>query len=164
MKKDIFVEESKIQGEGVFAVKGFKKGESILDVDDTHIVTDTSILTKKNYDFDLDFLANGKIVWMQPPEKYINHSCDPNVYFKTIGGIRKVYAMRDILKGDELVSDYSMNGWGDASFECKCGSENCRKIWYADFFKFPIAVQKKYLPYLEDWFKEQFKNKLADSL
>jgi SET domain-containing protein len=164
MIKSVAVKGSKIHGKGVFAIKDFKKHEPLLNVDDSQIVTDTSKLTKDNYDSDLDFLANGKMIWMQPPEKYINHSCDPNVYFKTIGDIRKVYAMRDILKGDELVSDYSMNSWGDASFECNCGSHNCRKIWSADFFKLPIATQRKYLPYLEDWFKEQFKDKLGESL
>lgn len=159
MGKDVCVKESKIHGKGVFATKDFKRDESILDVDDSHVVTDTSKLTKENYDFDLDFLANGKIIWMQPPEKYINHSCSPNVYFKKFGSVRKVYAMRDIPKGKELVCDYSMNGWGDATFKCNCGSENCRKIWRADFFKLPLSIQRKYLPYLENWFKKQFREK-----
>ncbi|MGB3478173.1 MAG: GNAT family N-acetyltransferase [bacterium] len=163
MTENVVVKKSKIHGKGVFAAADFKKGEPILDVDDSHIVTDTSKLTKKNYDFDLDFLANGKIIWMQPPEKYINHSCDPNVYFKTISGIRKVYAMRDISKCDEFTCDYTINGWGDATFECNCGSENCRKIWCADFFKLSMSIQRKYLPYLEDWFKEQIKEKLPEA-
>ncbi len=162
MGKDVVVKKSKINGKGVFATKDFKKDEPILDVDNSHVVTDISKLTKENYDFDLDFLANGKIIWMQPPEKYINHSCDPNLYFKTIGGIRKVYALRDISKGEELTSDYSMNGWGDATFRCNCGSENCRKIWYADFFKLPVFLQRKHLPYLEDWFKKQVKGKIEE--
>lgn len=161
MRKNVIVKESEIHGKGVFAAKDFKKSEPILDVDDSHIVTGTSKLTKENYKFDLDFLANGKIIWMQPPEKYINHSCSPNVYFKTIGGFRKVYAMRKISKGDELACDYSINGWGDATFECNCGGKNCRKIWYADFFKLPVSLQRKYLPYLENWFKEQVKDKFS---
>lgn len=162
-KKNVIVKESKIHGRGVFAVKDFKRGEPILNVDDSHIVTNTSKLTKKNYDFDLDFLANDKIVWMQPPGKYINHSCSPNVYFKTIGGIRKIYAIRDILKGEELTHDYSMGGWGDATFKCNCGTDICRNTWHADFFKLPMSTQKKYLPYLEDWFKKQFKEKLTEA-
>lgn len=161
-KRNVIVKESKIHGKGVFAARDFKKSEPILDVDDSHIVTDTSKLTKENYDFDLDFLANGKIIWMQPPEKYINHSCEPKVYFKTIAGVRKVYAMKDIPKSEELVCDYSINGWGDAAFKCNCESENCRKIWRADFFKLPVFLQRKYLPYLEDWFKEQIKGKIEE--
>lgn len=162
MRKNVIVKESKIHGKGVFAAKDFKRGEPILDVDDSHVVTDTSKPTKENYDFDLDFLAHGKIIWMQPPEKYINHSCDPNVWFKTTNNVRKIYAMREISKGEELVCDYSINGRGDATFECNCGSENCRRIWYADFFKLPLSVQRKYLPYLEDWFKEQVKDKIEE--
>ncbi len=161
MNENVVVKKSQIHGKGVFTTRNFLRDGAILDVDDSHMVTDTSKLTKENYDFDLDFLANGKIIWMQPPEKYINHSCEPKVYFKTIGGVRKVYAMRDISKGEELASDYSINGWGDATFSCNCGSENCRKIWRADFFKLPVFLQRKYLPYLEDWFKLQFKENLS---
>ncbi len=160
MNKNVVVKKSKIHRQGVFAAKKFIKDEPILDIDDSHVVSDTSKLTKKNHDFDLDYLANDKIIWMQPPEKYINHSCNPNCYIKTVRGIRTVIAMRDIKKGEEIVYDYSMNGWGDATFKCNCGSKNCRKIWHADFFKLPLSIQRKYSSYQEDWFKEQIKEKL----
>ncbi|NMB57471.1 SET domain-containing protein [Candidatus Beckwithbacteria bacterium] len=45
----------------------------------------------------MDYLDN-KIVLMQAPEKYINHSCDPNVYVKTVSGLRKVYAIKKLIK------------------------------------------------------------------
>ena len=38
----------------------------------------------------------GKVVLMQPPERYINHSCDPNSFVKTIDGVRHVLALLDI--------------------------------------------------------------------
>ncbi len=90
--KNVIVKESKISGKGVFSTRSFRKGEVILKIDDSHVVTDPSMLTKEQYEFELDYLANGKIVFMQAPERYINHSCDPNCYGKTVNGVRKVFA------------------------------------------------------------------------
>lgn len=58
---------------------------------------------------------------MQSPEKYVNHSCDPNTEIKN----RRDMAMRDIKKGEEITSDYTGQG-SSTSFICKCGSEKCR--------------------------------------
>jgi len=122
--KNVVVKESRISGKGVFSNRSFRKGEVILEMDDSHVVTDSSKLTKEQHEFELDYLADGKIVVMQAPERYINHSCDPNSYVKTIRGIRKAFAMRDIQKGEEIVGDYSINGHNEGTFECRCGSEN----------------------------------------
>jgi SET domain-containing protein len=158
--KNVVVKKSRISGKGVFSNRSFKKGEVILEMDDSHVVTDQTELTKEQHELELDYLADGKIVIMQVPERYINHSCDPNSYVKTVSGIRKVFAMRDIQKGEEIVGDYSINGYNEGTFECHCGSKNCRVIYRGNFFKLPKALQKKYLPYLDDWFLEQFKDEI----
>jgi SET domain-containing protein len=158
--KNVVVKKSRISGKGVFSNRSFKKGEVILEMDDSHVVTDQTELTKEQHELELDYLADGKIVIMQVPERYINHSCDPNSYVKTVSGIRKVFAMRDIQKGEEIVGDYSINGYNEGTFECRCGSKNCRVIYRGNFFKLPKALQKKYLPYLDDWFLEQFKDEI----
>ena len=158
--KNVAVKKSRISGKGVFSSKNFREGEVILEMDDSHVVSDPSKLTKEQHEFELDYLADGKIVIMQAPEKYINHSCDPNSYVKTVNGIRKVFAMRDINKGDEIVGDYSINGYNEGTFKCRCGSENCRVIYRGSYFELPKALQKKYLPYLDDWFLEQFKDEI----
>jgi SET domain-containing protein len=159
--KDVVVKKSGIIGKGVFSSKNFREGEVILEIDDSHVVIDSSKLTKEQHKFELDYLADGKIVVMQAPERYINHSCDPNSYVKTVNGIRKVFAMRDIQKGEEIVGDYSINGHNEGTFQCRCGSENCRLVYRGNFFKLPKALQKKYLPYLDDWFVEQFKDEIG---
>lgn len=158
--KNVTVKKSRISEKGVFVGKSFSKGEMILEIDDSHVVADPSLLTKEQHAFELDFLAD-KIVVMQTPERYINHSCEPNVYVKTVDGFRKVFVMRDIPKGEELVFDYSINGYNDGTFKCHCGSENCRGIYQGNFFKLPKTLQRKYLPYLDDWFLEQFKDEIA---
>jgi len=158
--KNVVVKSSKIHGKGVFANRRLLKDDTILEIDDSHIVNDALKLTKEQYEYELDFLANGKIVIMQPPEKHINHSCNPNVYDKTVNGIRQVFAMRDIEKGEEITFDYSINGYNEVTFNCNCGSENCRKVYNGNFFKLPLSLQKKYIVYLDDWFIQQFKEKM----
>lgn len=158
--KNVIVKKSVIQGNGVYANKNFRKGEIVLFIDDSHIVMDETTLTKHQLEFDCDYLANGKTILMQEPEKYINHSCDPNTYVKTINGVRQVLAMHDIKIGDEITYDYSINGYNDGTFKCNCGSKNCRVIYQGSFFKLPKKVQLKYLPYLEDWFIQEHKKEI----
>jgi len=155
----VYVKESTLQGKGVFAVKDFKKNDLVLEIDDTHVVEDENKLTPEQHAFDLDYLED-KIVLMQEPEKYINHSCNPNTYVKTKSGVRQVLAMRDISKGDEITYDYSINGDNEGTFECRCGSKNCRKIYQGNFFKLPIELQKHYLPYLDDWFSKKHEKEI----
>lgn len=49
------------------------------------------------------------------------------------------------------------NGDNDGTFECHCGSKNCRKIYQGNFFKLSIDLQIKYLPYLDNWFIDEHK-------
>lgn len=159
--KNVFVADSVKQGKGVFAKRNFKKGELILQIDDSHVVTDESALTSEQHEFDLDYLAS-KIIVMQAPEKYINHSCDPNSYVKTRNGIREVLAMRDIATGEEITYDYSINGENEGSFPCRCGNVNCRGMYQGDFFKLPLERQKEYLPYLDDWFIKKHRDQVEE--
>mgnify|MGYP001232470365 FL=1 len=159
MNNNVEVKNSQKQGNGVFACRDFLKDDFVLAIDDSHIVTDESKLTKEQYESHCDYLAD-KVVLMQEPEVYINHSCDPNVYVKTEGGIRNVYALRDIKEGEEITYDYSVNGDNDGVFECNCGSKNCRGVYQGNFFKLPIEIQLRYLPYLDDWFVEKHKEKI----
>jgi len=158
--ENVVLKKSKIHGNGVFANRDFKKEETILLIDDSDVVTDTSKLTEKQLQFDCDFLANGKVVLMKEPERSINHSCDPNTYVKTINGIRHVLAMKGIRKGEEVTYDYAVNGDNEGTFICHCGSKNCRKVYQGNFFKLPKEIQIKYLPFLEDWFAKQFSGEL----
>ncbi len=153
---NVIVKSSSIQGKGVYAIADIKKDEMVLEIDDSHVVTDPSKLTKEQNEYDCDYLEDGKVILMQSPEKFINHSCDPSTYVKTINGVRKVLAMSDIKTGDEITYDYSINGDNDGTFKCHCMSKNCRGMYQGNFFKLPLDIQKKYLPYLDDWFVKQY--------
>ena len=156
---NVVIKKSKIQGKGVFTNKGFVAGEEILKIDDSHAVKSKDELTDFQNKYEADWLLK-KIVIMQPPERYINHSCDPNSYIKTINGVRRVVAMRPIGKGEEILYDYVINGYYDSAMKCNCGSKNCRKILNCNFFKLEKSIQQKYLPYLDTWFKSAFAKKL----
>ena len=125
-----------------------------MTVSDSRVVTDPYPLdpTKGEFEHHCDDLADGKVVLMQPPERFINHRCDPNTYVRTIAGDRYVVALRELSPGDEITSDYCVNGDGDTAWDCSCGSPACRRRHLSGFFHLPEEVQARYLALLEDWF------------
>lgn len=62
-----------------------------------------------------------KYFLMQTPEKYVDHSCEPNTKAKN----HRDVAIRNIKKGEEITSNYSKNSL--MPFKCKCGSKKCRE-------------------------------------
>src|SRR4029078_1425081 len=65
---------------------------------------------------------DGKILLMNDPERYMNHSCKPN----TVSHNQADLAHRDIQAGEELTTDYADCNPPDFSMGCTCGSPNCR--------------------------------------
>lgn len=155
MPDRVVVGASKINGQGVFAKTAFRQGEVVLAIDDSRIVNAATPLQSGEDLRHCDYLEAGKVVLMQEPERYINHSCNPNTYVKTVSGKRVVVARRAITPGDEITYDYSVNGSGDTVWRCHCGVSRCRQDVHSDFFHLPIELQQEYLPELDDWFKKE---------
>ena len=156
MKKYIVKKAGK-KGKGLFANKNFKKGELILDIIPGRIISKKEAKKVPDpWNEYLDYHDKNHYYFMGYPEYYINHSCDPNVYGKK----NKLYAMKNIKKGDELCFDYSINGVDKWQMKCKCGSKICRGIVKGEFFKLPKELQLKYIPFLDNWFVKEFKNKI----
>jgi hypothetical protein len=65
--------------------------------------------------------------------QFINHSCNPNIFFNTT--TFEIKALRDISRGDEYTFFYPSTEWlMDAPFNCFCGADNClHKIEGASF-------------------------------
>jgi hypothetical protein len=149
--KTVEVRDSQIKGKGVFATCPIAKGEVILAIDDSVVISpDDPVLSRLigSEPDPCDYLPDGTVVLLQEPERYINHSCDPNVYVYTMDNERFVLAMRDIPAGMELVSDYAIGLVGGSWLDCLCGARCCRGRHRSDFFTLPIAKQLEYLPYL----------------
>ena len=150
----VAVVESGIDGLGVFATSGFGPGETVLTIDDSRIA-DAAHPVLPEERRHCDYLEGGKTVLMQVPERYINHSCRPNVFVRTIDGIRHVLALRQIRAGEEITYDYCINGYGDVVWQCHCGSVDCRRSIHSDFFHLPLEIQREYLPLLDEWFRRE---------
>jgi hypothetical protein len=105
--------------------------------------------------------------------RFMNHSCNSsclgyNLDFEM--------AIRDILPGEELTSDYStFHLTSDEGFVCGCGSTNCRKVvtdddlhtqsdrWYSLMHQAFLLVDHVPQP-LENLMTAQYKQKAIDKL
>jgi hypothetical protein len=56
--------------------------------------------------------------------QYINHSCQPNVFFDTHS--MQLVCLQTIVPGDQLTFFYPSTEWQmDRPFDCACGTSNC---------------------------------------
>jgi len=114
------IRDSPINSKGLFATGTIKKGE-VVTVWHPKVMTKQeaaklSADEQKHYTYPED----DHILWMQPPERYMNHSCEANTHVER----RCDVATRDIAVGEEITSDYLDIETED--FVCNCGSVNCR--------------------------------------
>ena len=155
-KKYVVVRKTAKKGRGVFTLRSFKEREFIMKVRGKVIKREDMVNLSRYLRFHLDTVGKDKYIKMGYPERYINHSCSPNV-FEQDG---KIFAMRSIKENEELGFDYSICSIDDWTMKCCCRSKNCRKVIRGDFFKLPIELQIRYAPYLDSWFKKEFKNRI----
>ena len=160
---NVTISPSLIHGLGVFAARGFASGESILAIDDSRVVDEQHPLRDECGECEqyCDYLAGGKIVLLQSPERYLNHSCQPNAYIKTVAGQRHLLSLIPIRAGQEITIDYSLNCHGGESWQCACGNPDCRQVISGSFFELPHQLQTRYLTLLDKWFIEEHSQKVA---
>jgi SET domain-containing protein len=107
------VEESPIQGKGVFAERSLHAGERIGYFEGYQVDHDTA--------YSLTF-GNRRI---EPTGilRHLNHSCSPNAWFQG----RRLTALREIAPGEEITIDYiATESTISHHFHCDCMSKNCR--------------------------------------
>uniref|UniRef100_A0A7S0RQ64 SET domain-containing protein n=1 Tax=Chlamydomonas leiostraca TaxID=1034604 RepID=A0A7S0RQ64_9CHLO len=101
----------------LYAKKAFKAGDVMSEFGPKVVVDTPNYLTVQVGETQHIMLSPE---WLQ----YINHSCDPNVFFDTAAF--KLVALRDIAEGDELCFFYPSTEWHMASpFQCRCGTKAC---------------------------------------
>ena len=123
----VTVRDSGQKGRGLFATQDFKKGDLVLGWNDNNkYLSESEVEQLSEEEKRYVAIYNNKYLLIADPERYMNHSCDPNT--KTENGLD--YALRDIKEGEEITGDYELEG-SLLGFECKCGSENCRKVVHA---------------------------------
>lgn len=121
--KNILFKQSKIHGQGIFAVRNFKRGEVVITLSSHPVLSREQIakLPKKEKQ-NISFIKS-KYIHM-PPEGRMNHSCDPNVFLKDF----KYFAKRNIKQGEEITTDYRKESEPGFSMTCKCGSRKCKRV------------------------------------
>ena len=115
------VKNSKISGKGLFAAGLIKKGETVVAWKPKVITKQEASKLPEDEQKHYLYPEGDNMLWMQPPERYMNHSCDANT--QVIG--RSDVALRDILPGEEITSDYLDLDTED--FDCSCGAKDCRR-------------------------------------
>ncbi len=157
----VVVKLSPIHGKGVFAAADFEAGDRILRRDDSRLVTDDAPLAGGEHEYHCDWIADGRVVYLQEPERHTNHSCDPNIFVEVDeDGARYFTARRDIRAGEEITEDYTIDMVGGTAWDCNCGSARCRKTVRGEFFLQPREIQLEYLPYLSRWFRVRFREQI----
>lgn len=123
------IQESPINGQGCFATVAFPKGRKIAEYAGERISRwevarrarrrrKLRICAIDSY-WSLDGSVGGN------GTHYINHSCEPNAYMKTLRGHVLFFALRDIEAGEEITVDYVATYHSDRK-RCHCGAASCR--------------------------------------
>ena len=120
----IIVKNSLIHGIGVYATTEIKKSDIVIHWKNTRALTQEEFNSLPLEEHAYIEKTDGKIFLMGKPERYVNHSCDPN----TTPGDQCDIANRDIKTGEEITTDYANFHIPDHVIQCKCLSINCKKI------------------------------------
>lgn len=106
-------------------------------------------------------MADGRYLLVGEPDRYLNHSCDPNAYKRYTQSRIELIARRTIEVGDEITLDYLINNAGGDTWPCHCGATRCRGMTGTSFFDLPEEFQREYFPLLAPWFKRRYVDRLA---
>ena len=158
---DVEVRPSPIEGLGLFAVQDSPAGECVREVNVVRKVTaDCPLRPDLGERADHCDYPDGKVVLIGPPDRHLNHSCDPNGWILYKANRCFIVARRDITAGEEITCDYRLNVTGGDSWPCNCGAARCRGNVTGDFFQLPVALQREYRPFLAEWFVQTHQERL----
>lgn len=129
LARGLAIQTSTINGRGCFAIVRFPRGRKIAEYTG-ELIPDVEAIRRGetrrvlricaiDYDWSLDGSRGGN------GTHYINHSCEPNAYMKTLYGHVLFFALRDIEPGEEITCDYQTTLHSDKK-RCYCGAASCR--------------------------------------
>jgi uncharacterized protein len=126
---DVEVGKSKIHGKGLYAISKIPPRRKIGSLAGEIISKKTAReKAKLKESISIVELWNGKALdasVINNKLRYINHSCHPNTYMRTLGNHVEFYALRPIKPNEELTCNYGPTHH-DGKKECKCGAVNCK--------------------------------------
>lgn len=137
---------SKIAGFGLFATKAFASGDLIIEYCGELLKSEEMVnrrdqmyslmgarFSKSCYLFRLDENRVLDATLKGNLSRFINHSCDPNCFSRTVsfeGKNKKlfIFALKVIEPGEEIVFDYKFPLEDGEKIPCYCGSIKCRRF------------------------------------
>ena len=138
-------------GTSIFASVNIYRNEEIIRATGAGVGEEVADILYNSYGIDI-LVQVGLSKWILPNNetRFINHSCEPNMGFKSAGVF---CAMRHIKKGEELTYDYAIGEINDPTYDwvidCSCGTDSCRKkISNKDIFNKKLQLVEKYKGYL----------------
>lgn len=138
----------------LFALQSFQPGEVIAEFWAGTIAAEPTYLTVQ--------VDVGKHITLQPEFlQYINHSCDPNVFFDTT--LMQLVALRELKSGDEMTFFYPSTEWKmTQSFNCYCGSSNCLgDIRGASYLSDDVTKQYRFTDFIHQQLAKRAARKVA---
>ena len=157
---DVVVRDAGRKGKGVFALRDFRKGEFIFRRRHGRVVPVTEIRRLSRDDRrHLCELDRQRSAVLLPPGCFLNHSCEPNAMRSGV----KVFAWRQIRRGEEIAIDYRLNAFGGERWSCACGSTSCTGTIVGDFFSLDPATQRRYLPFAPAFIRREYSARQSDT-
>ncbi len=158
----IEVRASGTEGLGIFAACDIEAEDYIHTVAFEREVTEAAPLNEALGErYEHCAYPDGKVMLVAFPARHMNHSCDPNAYYRYDKPAPTAHARRRIHAGEEITVDYLINNPGGDSWPCQCGAARCRGMTGTSFFDLPVRFQREYLPLLAPWFKQRFAEQMA---
>jgi SET domain-containing protein len=140
---------------GVFAIRDIHRGERFIPVEGEIRASPTRYSIQIGRDRHVDASHD------DPPWKFMNHGCDPNVALSDDG--RCFVALRDIRPGEEIRFNYLTTEWEMAeAFQCHCGAANCYGL-IAGFKNLDYPSQMALLGRTTEHIREMFAESVASS-
>jgi len=119
----IEIKTSPIDGQGVFALRDFLKGEIVIDWSKySRILSWQEFLNLPEKEKQYVSFIDSKYILFLKPARFVNHSCQANTKVLNNADV----AVRDIKKGEEITADYSAENAPLLKFKCHCQSKNCK--------------------------------------
>ena len=135
-------------GRGVFAARSFRRGETILPIEG-RIVHYELLWEREGSKYAANCIRFGPETYLDPstsPAQFLNHSCNPNAAVTKVANRLYLIAGRRIIRGEEIVFDYSTTIGDDDVWRmrCNCGSTQCRRL-IRNFGSLPAGQRAFYL-------------------
>jgi SET domain-containing protein len=129
LAEGIEVKRSPIDGRGCFATVKFRKGRKIAELTGERVSRVEAARRMRgkrrlhicavNSYWGVDSSRGGN------GTQFVNHRCEPNAFMRVHHGHIIIFALRDILPGEEITLDYGETYHPD-TYRCRCGAPRCR--------------------------------------